>query len=472
MEENKDTPIRVEAKLQQGSDYNFIQEKIKDRPINKKKLARKMAKTVGTAILFGLVACITFILLEPVFSRMVNPNNEIQLKKVAFNTDETTDEPDDITVIISDQPIDDIGVDKSYEEMPIEDMSLTDADMPTTIGTPAGGGNQVIKETKELELEDYRLLYRQLFILSQEVEKSVVNLSEKPSISPTGEIDMKVSSTSGLIIGDNGYELLIIADSSKVGNVETLTAKFNNNDTADAVVKRIDAGTKLGVYAVKLDDLESETITECPSATLGSSVSTTFNGSPVVTVGNPLSSANSVCFGIVTSSDGELEKPDAHYQIVTTDIYADKMANGFLINVRGQIVGVITSDGHQDGLQNLIYAYGISSVKGLIEDLSNDIATSYIGLYVMDVSDEAKSELGVPVGAYVTKIDNNSPAMRVGILAGDVVVAVNDNAISSVNGYSQYLRKIEPGSEITLTLMRYSAGAYKEVMVKVTSEEK
>lgn len=455
----------LEAKLLQGSDYNFIQEKIKDRPVNKKKLVRKMLITVGLAILFGLVACFTFIMLEPVFSKMVDRDDEIVLEHVELS-EETTEDNDDITVFINDQPIDDA----SYEETPIADMSLTDDDMPSIIGTPAVSGNQVtIIENQELSLEDYRLLYRQLYLISLEVNKSMVSLYEKQSITETGEINMNDVSSPGLIIGDNGVEILVLADSSKLSNVESLSARFCNDDTVDATLKRIDSETKLAIYAIKMTDIKPSTAAECTYATLGSSLSTTLNGSPVIAVGNPMNYGSSVCFGAVTSTDNIIQKIDASYQILTTDIYVDESGQGFLINVRGQIVGVITSDGHPKGLQNLAYAYGITSIKNLIEDMANDVGMSYVGLYVMDVTEEAKSNLGVPMGAYVTKVDNDSPAMNVGIVAGDVIVGVGDISINNVNVYTQCLRNYPPDTELKIRVMRYSAGEYKEIQLTIVT---
>lgn len=457
----------LEAKLLQGSDYNFIQEKIKDRPVNKKKLVRKMLLTVSFAIIFGLVACFTFIMLEPVFSKMVDQDDEIILEHVELS-EEVSDDSEDITVFVSDQPIDDA----SYEETPIADMSLTDEDMPSIIGTPAVSGNQVtIIDKQELGLEDYRLLYRQLYVLSLEVNKSMVTLYEKPSISETGEINMYSDSASGLIIGDNGYEILVLADSTRINGVENISAKFCNDDTVDATIKMMDPETKLAIYAIKMSDIKSTTASEYTYATLGSSLSTTLNGSPVIAVGNPMNYGTSVCFGAITSTDNILQKIDASYQLLTTDIYADEAAQGFLINVRGQIVGVITADGHPGGLQNLAYAYGISSVKSLIEDMANDVGSSYVGVYVMDVTEEAKANLGVPMGAYVTRVANNSPAMNVGIVAGDVIVGVGDISINNVNVYTQCLRNYPPDTELTISVMRYSAGEYKEISLNIVTGE-
>lgn len=462
----------IKENIKEESDYSFIQEKIKDRPINKKKLIRKMILTGGLAIIFGLVACMTFIFLEPLFGKVVNKEEPIQLEHIDLPED-NSDLPDDVTVIINDQPFDD---ETSFEETNITDMSLTDDDMTTIIGTAAVSGNQVLATSDdvkpELELEDYRLLYKKLYALSVEFNKSMVLLSEKPSIMANGEINLDGNNTYGIIVDDNSYELLILADSGKISGLDILDAKFCNGDVVEATLKKVDIETGLGIYAVKLSDISDTTQKEYTYSALGSSLSTVLNGTPVVAVGNPLGNGSSVCYGAVTSTDIIAERTDASYQILATDIYADKSANGFLINVRGQVVGVITADEHPEGLENLIYAYGISSIKNLIEDLANDEMAVYVGIFVKDVTEEAKYELGVPAGAYVTAVQDGSPAMKVGIIPGDVIVGVGDIGITNVNIYTQCLRNQEPGDEIKVTVMRYSNGEYKELSLDLVTEER
>ena len=63
---------------ERASDFEFLQEKIKERPIDKKKLLQRMVITASLALLFGLVACLTFLLLEPVLNNWLYPEEEPQ----------------------------------------------------------------------------------------------------------------------------------------------------------------------------------------------------------------------------------------------------------------------------------------------------------------------------------------------------------------------------------------------------------
>ena len=76
------------------SEITFLQEKIKDRPVNRKKLARRTAITVVMAMVFGLVACVTFLLLEPVINRMIYPEERAEI--VRFPEEEQEVSPEDM----------------------------------------------------------------------------------------------------------------------------------------------------------------------------------------------------------------------------------------------------------------------------------------------------------------------------------------------------------------------------------------
>ena len=76
------------------SEITFLQEKIKERPVNRKKLARRTAITVVMAMVFGLVACVTFLLLEPVINRMLYPEEKAEI--VRFPEEEEEVRPEDM----------------------------------------------------------------------------------------------------------------------------------------------------------------------------------------------------------------------------------------------------------------------------------------------------------------------------------------------------------------------------------------
>ena len=171
-EDNKHT-----EQPQESSDFEFIKEQIKDRPINKKKLAKRMFITAGMAVMFSLIACLSFLLLEPVLSDILNPEEEIPLNPVTLPEVAEEDESP-------------VTIDPIIVETPIEDMSLTDEDVDAageqnqgTADIPGVSTNAVSEnsapagEQQEIELSDYQLLYRKLYALSNEVSTRLVTVT-------------------------------------------------------------------------------------------------------------------------------------------------------------------------------------------------------------------------------------------------------------------------------------------------------
>ena len=81
----------------------------------------------------------------------------------------------------------------------------------------------------------------------------------------------------------------------------------------------------------------------------------------------------------------------------------------------------------------------------------------------MDVTQYVHLEMGVPYGAYVTRVEMESPAMLAGIQVGDVITSVNGNVITSFGNYCNQVMKLEPGETVELTILRQSQDQYREL---------
>ena len=213
---------------QQNQDIEFIKEKVKERPLNRKKLMRRTLLTASMAVIFGLIACFTFLVLEPVFSNLLYPEEEPQ------------------QVELKEENI--------AEEIGPEDMLLEEE-------TQEESQPQTVVEKVELEMSDFQRLYRTMYALGQEVAKqSLVTVTGVSS-----DVDWfnnpyeNQGRTAGLIVADNGQELLILSDSSVLEGAETMEVAFSDGAKAKAELKSQDEETGLAVVAVKLSEMEEGT---------------------------------------------------------------------------------------------------------------------------------------------------------------------------------------------------------------------
>ena len=91
--ENSEAQGRKESS-EAASDFEFLQEKIKERPINKRKLLKRTLITASMAVLFGLLACLSFLLLEPVLNNWLYPEEEPEV--VTFPQEQNEMLPEDM----------------------------------------------------------------------------------------------------------------------------------------------------------------------------------------------------------------------------------------------------------------------------------------------------------------------------------------------------------------------------------------
>lgn len=439
---------------EQNKQSDFMIEKIKQRPINRKKLLRRTVITASMAVIFGLIACVTFLVLEPIISNWLYPEEEPQT--VVFPEDQEEMSPEEMLA----------------ENLPTESPSPSPEPGPESEPEGVVLGQEQIEEILSgvvLDRESYKELYSAMSAYVAELEQYMVTVTAVTSnIDWFNNVQESRNQTSGIILNDNGRELLVLADARILRSAESMTLTFYNGEQASAQIKQMDSYTGLAVLAVPLTDLppgiDKENLTY-PS--LGSSNSSRMAGTPVVAMGSPMGTSNSVGYGMVTSASYIYSVPDRNYKILQTDIGGSRNASGVLFNLDGQIVGIITDNKTNSGMEGMVYAYGITDLRSIMIKMSNSNKVAYLGISGLDVTAEVNRELGVPLGGFVTKVDMDSPAMLAGIQQGDVIIAVSDREVTGFNDYTSTLMLFEPGQTVDITIMRQSQEEYKEMKFSI-----
>lgn len=424
---------------------DFMKETIKQRPLNRKKLIRRTLLTVSMAVIFGLVACFTFLLLEPVISNKLYPEEEPS------------------TVVFEEEPIE--------EEILPEDMIADESEMnPEPTQAPALGEEQIEQVLSEMELgvEDYSSLYQGLSAIAREVQKSMVTV-----VGVTSDMDWFNNSyenegvISGVIVADNRLEMLILANISTIEDAEALRITFSDSREYEAEIKKKDNNTGLAILSVDKSTINPNTLEEITIIEMGSSAAGSLLGSPIIAVGQPVGMTDSFCYGFITSMGTDIHLPDAAYKLLTTDIYGSTGATGILINLKGQMIGIIDIDNHNSNMKNMICAIGISELKKTIENMSNNRDIAYLGIYGSDVTPEINREMGVPFGVYITEMDMDSPAMEAGIQSGDVIIRIDDAPVENYKDLVNYLADKQPQQQISIGLLRQGPEGYTGMKLEV-----
>ena len=435
--------VKEQAEYTPPVQPDFLRETIKQKPVNKKKLLRRTLITVAMAVVFGLVACFTFLVLEPVISNRLYPEEEPE--EVRFPEETITEE-------------------KKPEDMLVEE----EEDEPEEV-VQAELNEEQIKELLsqvEFSLNDYQLVYEQMAELAETAGRSVVTVTGVTSdVDWLNDIYENEASASGIIVANNGRSILILVSAGTLNGAESIIVTFCDQARANAELVQRDAATELAVLAVPLVDIEEETMDVIDIASLGSSNSLNLLGSPVMALGSPMGTSGSVCYGIVTSTGTVVDQPDSAYKIISTDIYGSRNATGVLINMKGMVIGIIDNVNTGSDMGNLLTAYGITELKKTIEKMSNDKERAYLGIHGVDVPREVREELNIPEGVYVRGIEMDSPAMAAGIQSGDVITQIDDTTITNYNGLLDVLYNSDPEDTLNFMLMRQGREMSATVML-------
>lgn len=429
---------------EQNQDSDFMIEKIKERPLNKKKLLRRTLTTASMAVIFGLIACLTFLILEPVFNNWLYPEAKPEKVELPEETEEILPE----NMLVQDEPENTAteNSDIRLEEEQIEE----------------------ILSGIEWNVEDYRALYTSLSSYVGEISRAVVNITGAVSnVDWFNEAYESEGACSGVIFYNNTRELLILTEYSTIAKADTLTVTFFDGTEVPAMVKQYDGTTNLAVVSVYLTDMSDELEKKILIAPLGMSNVKSLPGTPIVILGSPMGVPGSVCYGTITSCSTTLYMADANYKLLQTDVFGSQNANGVLFNLQGQVLGIVTNGKNSSDMKNLVSAYGISELKKLVTRLGNGFEIGYMGIVGTDVTEEANQELQVPKGAYIKEIYMDSPAMLAGIQRGDVIVEVNGSEIAHFADYAKLILQQKVGDTVSVKVMRQVQNEYKEMSFEV-----
>ena len=409
-----------------NSDY--LQETIKARPLNKKRLFKRALEVVAFAILFGLIAYITMSMASRSLTEKLFPQ---PIDEVTFS---------------------DEGNDMIKEEIEPEDMLLQD-------GTNAMSGGQ----ENLLQISSY---------LSEVSKASASWLVQVTSVTQeTSWLDstaISENTSAGAIIADNGMELLVVTRHKSLDSAHEIEVTFADGAKVPATIKGDDKNLGITIVAVVKADIPKTTLQNSAAVQMGNSNNKSLLGNPIIALGSPNGVWGSVCHGYLTALNVDINGWDYNYHLVMTDIYGTTNPNGFLVNTKGQLVGILCNTYNSEDTKNLVSAIGISEIKKRIEKISNGNEIPLLGVRGIEVSEEAHSKQGIPNGAYITGVKLDSPAMNAGLQPGDILVKLGEKDVASMYYLSYLLLQKEPAEDIEIVIMRKSQGEYKERVLKLT----
>ena len=286
------------------------------------------------------------------------------------------------------------------------------------------------------------------------------------------------SSGSGIIVGENDSELLVVTNNHVIADSTELKVQFIDGSIADAKVKGTDANMDLAVIAVALDSLSKETISNISIALLGDSESLKV-GEPAIAIGNALGYGQSVTTGVISALNRQIamsEDGSTSGTLIQTDAAINPgNSGGALLNMKGEVVGINSNKIGGSTIEGMGYAIPISNAKPIIEELMNretkdkvDVAKKgYLGISGLNVTQDVASMYGMPVGVYIAQVYNGGAA-NAGMQKGDIITAFDGSSVATMEDLQGYLEYYEAGETVVVTIQRPEGGEYVEHKLLVT----
>ena len=288
----------------------------------------------------------------------------------------------------------------------------------------------------------------------------------------------------GIIIGENDSELLIVTNNHVVENSDTLTVTFIDETSVEANIKGADADYDVAVIAVPSGSIQPETLGALKVATLGDSTELKV-GEPAIAIGNALGYGQSVTTGVISALDRSVAATDSRtgqtiensVNLIQTDAAINEgNSGGALVNVNGEVVGINSAKLIGDNVEGIGYAIPISDVSDLIRGLMNQETKEkvdednrgMIGIIGISVSDAFSQQIDLPAGVYVTEVTEGGGADKAGMTKGCIITAINGSSVDSMDALQEQLQYYAKGETVTLTIqIPQTNGEYEEQTVDV-----
>ncbi len=286
------------------------------------------------------------------------------------------------------------------------------------------------------------------------------------------------ASGSGIIVGENDTELLIVTNQHVIADADSLTVQFIDEEQAEAQIKGYDSDKDLAVIAVPRDKIKSTTMDSIVVATLGDSDALTV-GEPAIAIGNALGYGQSVTTGVISALNRKMggESNENGNKLIQTDAAINPgNSGGALLNIRGEVVGINSNKIGGTVIEGMGYAIPISSAKPIIEDLMSkttkgekvaEAEKSYLGISGVNVTEEVSQVYGMPRGVYVGQVYEGTAAQKAGIVKGDIITKFDGSSVSSMEELQSMMEYYPAGSQVEITIQQGSPSGYQEKKVTV-----
>lgn len=484
-------------KEKQSENYQFINEKIVSR--KKNKWMKKLGTTVFViflAVIFGVVSQAAFLLSGDYLKKWLNigERQEVDLPKptvslpratmtptpkpkpektpspaptkIPTESVKPTETPVNMTPGAEATPEATPGL-NSVTKVPEESVTPEATEIPETTGKPEN-----IEKPDDSEqasgnvFQTYVQMYESIRKVAEDVSDAFVTVEAiEQGVDWFQEVYENRTRTTGLILGNDGVDLLILVGTEQFSGATSIEVSFGE-EVIDGSIYSMDKDYGLAVIAVPLSEISVELLEQTKLGLLAQEEDIAV-GTPVIALGAPNGYEGSMEFGMITSLGSTVEVTDGEVAYFTTNITEYTNGYGFVVNLEGEILGVITHTHKENPEDGIFSAISLDSIRGVIVKLLNNAERTYFGIKGQNLPKNLAEEYELEAGVYVSEVANASPALSAGIKAGDILVSVSGETIDGIRTFSDVILECSTREIVQVKLLRKTEDGLREMTVEV-----
>ncbi len=418
---------------EKNNKFDFINEKILKQKISGQSPLRTILFVIGCAILFGLISCLTFYWAKPYIEHFFDDRYG---ENGGNGTADRNTEPDDEITTISVEE----AVKKALAEY-------------------------------EINMEEYMITYRKLGVIGENMEKSMATVVSSKSSEWFDEEKDRKNISSGIIISASEEDgILVLTDFESIRDCRSLLVYLHNGKGYKAEIYKSSRNVGIALLHITGGVLDEVTFSELSVVDVnGFKEHKVFGGEKVVLMGNPYGLERYMAYGALTSVGNIEDKTDIRYKIMTTNIANSSSMNGFIMDLEGNILGMVIRGIEPRNMKGIVSAVHLADLSLYIEKLLNGNNISYLGINGEDVTDEVIENIDrdMPLGMYITGTAKDSPAFISGLMNGDILVDIDGQEVRNIKEYMKILQEHNPGDVISIEVMRKGKDGYKKIVYSV-----
>ncbi len=438
--------------------YDFLKEQVKKQKPYIKWL-RRAGVAAFSGVIIGVIVLLILVFVYPRLDAAVNPKDTPRVDLGTAN------QKKDSEVTVSDADAD-IPVAESSVV-----VSTSDAE-ESTVPEPSAEEKQE-EETQPVTVpekttaESLTQVSDDIMAVSDTVSRSMVTVigvtEDKDWFNETYENQGQLS---GLIVAMENKAYYILTEYRVVKDVNRIMVTFSDGESADARFVKSDEATSLAIIKVSQEDVPKTTREKISPIELKRYTSVR-QGEAVIALGSPMGYSDAVTTGMVTSTTNLLSITDNAYHIVCTDIPVSSDGSGVLVDMDGNVVGIMAQQLLDTKELDLMACLPLSEILETIETLCNNKQLAYVGIHGQEVSSSISERTGIPKGIWIDSVETDSPAMETGIQPGDVIYKLEDAEVTNMKTFHALINQKKPGDTVEIHVMRRSVEGYVDVAFKV-----